>query len=148
MRYHLFLASAVILGLGLTSGAMADGDDRGVGQRAFVGLWQGIDSFDGSTQLVSITCSSRKTCDVRLNDTAFTLSCPINELGFAEGLGSINRNVLTVDLTLTCSNSGVVFGPQLNEFVLDRKNGTLTNLNSDNDNDPEPVDNVFHRISK
>jgi hypothetical protein len=53
---------------------------------------------------------------------------------------------LTVDLTLTCSNSGVVFGPQLNEFVLDRKNGTLTNLNSDNDNDPEPVDNVFHSI--
>jgi len=46
-RKVLFLASAVILGLVLTSASMADA--RGGGQEAFVGLWQAIDSFDGST---------------------------------------------------------------------------------------------------
>lgn len=115
------------------------------GQRRFVGLWQAIDSFDGSTQLLSITCSRQGDFDVRLNDTAFTLSCQ-NQIGFAQGVGSINRNVLTVELTLYCSNldgtSDLVVS-QENEFVLDRRNGTLLNINDD----PGPA-NVFHRISK
>ena len=149
MRWPLFLASAVILGLVLTNGAMADdGDDndRDVDQRVLVGLWQAIDSFDGSTQLLSITCSRRRACDVRLNDTASTLSCQ-NQIGFAQGVGSINRHVLTVELTLYCSNldgTSDLVGSQENEFVLDRRNGTLTNINDD----PIPVPNVFHKISK
>jgi hypothetical protein len=117
------------------------------GHQAFVGLWQAIDSFDGSTQFLSITCTNKKVCDVRLNDTAFTLSCP-NQIGFADGVGSIDGQVLSVDLTLFCSNldgtSDLAGPPQENTFVLDRKNGILTNLNDD----PNPVPNVFHRISK
>ena len=115
------------------------------GYRPFVGLWQAIDSYDGSTQYLSITCSPKSECDVRLNDTAFTLSCE-DQLGFARGLGSISHNVLTVELTLNCSNldgTSTEFGTQVNQFVLDRRNGTLTNLNDD----PVPVHNVFHKIS-
>ena len=145
----LFLASTVVLGLLLARGVTADDDsddNRGSSQSAFVGLWQGLDSFDGSTQYLSITCSRGNHCDVRLTDTAFTLSCP-NQLGFAQGDGSIERRTLSVVLTLSCSDSfgtSVTVGSQENEFVLDRRNGTLTNLNDD----PVPFHNVFHRISK
>ena len=62
-------------------------------------------------------------------------------------MGSLHRDVLTVDLTLYCSdlNGGSsLAGTQENQFVLDRQNGTLTNLNDD----PVPVPNVFHRISQ
>jgi hypothetical protein len=121
---------------------MAD-DTQVVGQGGFVGLWQAIDSFDGSTQLLSITSASDKSCDVRLNDTAFTLSCN-NQIGFARGVGSIKRNVLTVGLTLNCSNldgTSTLAGTQENELVLDRGNKTLTNIN----HDPVPVPLVIQQ---
>jgi len=140
--------TAVVVGLLVGYGAIADDDNNGQGRdgTAFVGLWQAIDSFDGSTQLLSITCGHGKSCDVRLNDTAFTLSCQ-NQTGFAQGTGSIDRRVLTVELTLYCSNSygtSVLAGSQLNEFVLDRRNGTLTNINDD----PVTFRNVFHKMSR
>jgi hypothetical protein len=103
----------------------------------------GIDSFDGSTQRLSITCGKGGACDVRLNDTAFTLSCP-NQIGFAHGQGSIEGSKLVVDLTLTCANDEEPSETQLNEFVLDRRYGTLTNYKDD----PVPVPNVFHKISQ
>jgi hypothetical protein len=141
----LSLASAVILVLALPGAIMADNSGVG-GHKAFVGLWQAIDSFDGSTQFLSITCARDKSCDVRLNDTAFTLSCE-NQIGFARGEGSISGDTLTVELTLYCSNldgTSTLAGVQQNAFVLDRNNGTLTNLNDD----PSPTPNVFHKISQ
>jgi hypothetical protein len=141
----LFLASAVILEIVLASASMANARGGG-GQEAFVGLWQAIDSFDGSTQLLSIACTRQGSCDVRLNDTAFTLSCK-NQIGFARGVGSIEGDTLTVELTLYCSNldgTSNLAGTQENAFVLDRRNGTLTNINDD----PVPVRNMFYRISK
>ena len=140
MRLYLFIASVVILGLVVPSGTMAQ-----VNRRDFVGLWQAIDSLDGSTQLLSITCSSKQDCDVRLNDTSFTDACP-NQIGFARGEGSIMGRELTVVLTLTCTTPDGPSAPlsQLNMFVFDSSNSTLTNFNDD----PGPVANVFHRISK
>jgi hypothetical protein len=124
------------------------------GRQAFVGLWQGIDSFDGSTQYLSVTCKSRKSCDVRLNDTSFGLSCPGgSQTGFGRGEGSIKRNVLSVALKLRCAD-GTGHPAQDNLFILDRRNGTLTNENNDFDGDltsfeePKPVFNVFHKISR
>jgi len=145
MRRNVFLAFSIIIGLVLTNASMAD-DANSAGQRAFVGLWQAIDSFDGSTQRLSITCARDGSCDVRVNDTAFTHSCD-NQIGFARGVGSIERDVLTVELTLYCSNldgTSTLAGTQANEFVLDRVNRTLTNINDD----PVPVPNVFHMISQ
>jgi hypothetical protein len=144
MHRHLIHVAAVVLGSLLAGGAMANPRDAGF--PAFEGLWQAIDSFDGSTQHLSITCSRNGGCDVRLNDTAFTLSCP-DQIGFAQGSGSIERNVLSVGLTLYCSNldgTSTLAGSQENEFVLDRTSGTLTNLNDD----PVPLPNVFHKISR
>ena len=145
MRHNGCLALSVLLGLVLASVSLAD-DTGGAGQRPFVSLWQAIDSFDGSTQYLSITCARDRSCDVRLNDTAFTHSCD-NQIGFARGVGSIERNVLTVEFTLYCSNldgTSTNAGTQENEFVLDRTNRTLTNINDD----PVPVPNVFHLISQ
>ncbi len=144
-RRSLLFAFSVILGLVLTGVCIAD-DSLGGGQQPFVGLWQAIDSFDGSTQLLSITCDRNRSCDVRLNDTAFTLSCQ-NQIGFAHGVGSIEHHVLTVEFTLYCSNldgTSSEAGTQVNKFVLNNKNKTLTNINDD----PLPVPNVFHRISQ
>jgi hypothetical protein len=145
LRHNLFSAAVLMPGLALSGWTLADGP-HDIGQRAFVGLWKAIDSFDGSTQHLSITCSPENACDVRLNDTAFTFSC-VNQIGFAQGTGSVVRDVLTVEFTLYCSNldgTSSLAGTQVNEFVLDRRNGTLTNLNDD----PVPVPNVFHRISR
>ena len=129
-----------------TGSASAAEDARGGSPEAFDGLWQAIDSFDGSTQFLSIICASDKSCDVRLNDTAFTHSCD-NQIGFARGVGSIKGDTLNVELTLNCSNldgTSTPRGTQENAFVLDRRNGTLTNFNDD----PVPVRNVFHNISR
>jgi hypothetical protein len=138
------LAIAVILGVLLARGGAAQ-DGRG-GTQGFIGLWQTVDSFDGSTQHLSITCANASSCDVRLNDTAFTLSC-MNQIGFARGIGAVSGDTLSVELSLYCSNldgTSTLAGSQQNSFVLDRRNGTLANLNDD----PVPVPNVFHRISQ
>ena len=147
MPYYFLFASVVILCSCVTNVTFADNDrdnekDRHDQVEAFVGLWQAIDSFDGSTQRLSVTCSNRKKCDVRLNDTAFTDACQDQIMGFAQGKGRIKNGVLSVKLTLTCSNSMTL--EQQNFFVLNPKNGTLRNDNSDDLEFP----NVFHRISK
>ena len=157
MRGYLFLAFTIILCFALPSGARTDdvSRHRNLGHRAFVGLWQAIDSGDGSIQSLSITCSHRGSCDVRLTDTAFKLSCPHrpigDQIGFAHGVGSITRNVLAVDFTLYCDPfvlgmEDIPTGTQLNFFKLDRGNGTLTNANDDPKR--KGLENVFHRISK
>lgn len=155
MHRYLFRAAAVVLAFGVMGATYADDRDHGRwhGTSDFVGLWQAIDSYDGSTQLLSITCEGRRSCDVRLNDTSFGLSCVPSGRGFARGIGSISAGTLTVDLVLTCAGSDDPPQPpathpaQTNLFVLDPRNGTLTNINDDEV--PEPrVFNVFHRISR
>ena len=140
MRYYLIIASVVFLGLVVPSGTKAEHN-----RIKFVGLWQAIDTLDGSTQLLSISCTDVNDCDVRLNDTSFTNSCP-NQIGFAQGKGSIIGKELTVVLNLTCTN---LDGPseslsQLNKFVFDPKNRTLININDD----ISPGPNLFYKISK
>ena len=140
MRYYIIIASVVFLGLVFPSGTKAE-----LNRFDFVGLWQAIDTLDGSTQLLSISCADFNDCDVRLNDTSFTDSCP-NQIGFAQGKGSIRGRELTVVLNLTCTNTE---GPsetlsQLNKFVMDLRNGTLINLNDD----ISPGPNLFYRINQ
>ena len=145
MRRSLFIVFSLILGVVLT-GVVKANERHDAGQSPFVGFWEAIDSYDGSTQRLSVTCARDKSCDVRLNDTAFTLSCN-NQIGFAHGVGSIDGNVLTVNLSLACSNpdgTTTPAGSQLNKFVLNPRNKTLTNLNDD----PVPVRNVFFKVSQ
>ena len=73
MRRTLMLILTLALGLALTAGAHAGKPKPKPGPKAFIGLWEAIDSSDGSTQRLSITCSGRQSCDVRLNDTLFSL---------------------------------------------------------------------------
>jgi hypothetical protein len=154
MRRWIALLTVIALGSFVSGNAIADDRDdddererrheRSVGPETFVGLWQAIDSFDGSTQLLSITCAGKYRCDVRLNDTAFTLSCE-NQIGFARGVGRIKGGELQVDLALECHGAKPEDNPapQFNRFVPDRRNRTLTNLNDD-----PSVPNIFHRISR
>ena len=154
MRRYLTFLIAIPLGLFLSEGSIADdkndGEDRdryhgrSIGPETFVGLWEAIDSFDGSTQRLSITCSSSRKCDVRLNDSLFTHSCE-NQIGFARGSGRIRRGELSVNLILKCvgTDGGEISEEQFNRFVPDLRNGTLANLNAD-----PSVPNVFHRISR
>ena len=151
MRRNSIISLAALFCLVQPTIAMADHD---AGSSDFIGLWQAIDSFDGSTQYLSITCSKKNYCDVRLNDTFFGLSCPNPpHTGFARGEGTIKRNVLKVTLTLRCIDAEKSLS-QDNKFVLDRRNGILTNKNDDSESEPPsdveplPVYNVFHRISR
>ena len=147
-RYLILALYISIWSIVFTGGVIAndhDGNHSGRGVKRFVGLWQAIDSFDGSTQFLSITCSGQHACDVRLNDTAFTLSCP-DQIGFAQGEGMIKGNALNVTLTLFCSNlngTSTESGSQENQFVFDENNKTLININDD-----PPPPNIFHKISQ
>lgn len=163
MRRDL-LATAVMLTSLLAPGSMARAGDEGplVGPRVFVGLWEGIDPSDGSTQHVSITCAegfrdgqrsatsgSSAThrqgrdqavtiCDVRLTDTFFT-DCA-GAMGFAQGDGAIEDGFLVVaEFRLACQNGDTLTDSEL--FIPDFANGTLIN------DDGRPPSTVFHRIS-
>ena len=155
MHRYLTLVAIVALGFFVASASIAndrDDDDgrdrrhgRSVGPDTFVGLWEAIDSNDGSTQRLSITCARKNRCDVRLNDSLFTDSCA-DRIGFAQGFGRVRRGQLVVNLTLTCEGTegGKISEVQFNRFVPDLWNRTLTNFNSDGLEFP----NVFHRISR
>jgi len=140
MRYYLLLCCAILIGLGAAGVSSAEEDHL-----PFLGLWKAVDGFDGSVQTLSITCASDDDCDVRLTDTAFTDACP-NQTGYAHGKGTIEGNVLTVILSLTCNTPEGPSDPltQLNHFVYHSDGGTLINLNDD----PIETPNVFHKISK
>lgn len=143
-RASIAVVAAVTVVLAGGSGLADEDHGRHNGTNDFVGLWKAIDTSDGSLQQLSITCARRSDCLVRLNDTLFALSCVPPTTGIAVGDGSIHGNVLEVDLTLTCTGASESIGTQANQFVLDRKQGTLTDKN--NDDIPERL--VFHRISR
>lgn len=142
MRRKRLAVQVVTLGIVLAvvshAGDRRGDDDRDGATAAFVGLWEAIDSFDGSTQRLSVTCASRRRCEVRLNDSFFS-DCN-GGIGFARGTGSIRDGVLASELTLSCGNLTL---SQFNEFVPDERNGTLTNLN-----DSPGLPNLFHRVSR
>ena len=132
-----------IVALTLASGAAEARNERlALGPRAFVGLWQGIDPFDGSVQLLSIACSDQTTCDVRLTDTVFT-DCD-GGTGFAQGEGIIEDDLLAVEtFDLTCNDGTSLIASEV--FVPDFANGTLINLDARSDISPPTA---FHRLSQ
>ena len=81
---QIIIAMSVVSAVSATSTASPRDHSLPLGPLAFVGLWEGIDPFDGSTQRLSITCSNQTVCDIRLTDTLFT-DCG-GGTGFARGV--------------------------------------------------------------
>ena len=143
--YYMIPVMIAVLALSsplVTSPARAADQAPLIGPRAFVGLWEGIDPFDGSLQRLSITCADDMTCDVRLTDSFFT-DCE-GETGFAQGEGIIEDGALSVSaFMLTCNNGETLEDSEL--FVPDFANGTLINLDARSDISPPTA---FHKISQ
>lgn len=144
MRREVQITIAAIV-VSATSSALAAGprsQSPPLGPLAFVGLWEGIDPFDGSTQRLSITCSDQTFCDIRLTDTVFT-DCG-GGTGFARGEGVIEDGAMSVpEFLLTCQNGLVLEASEM--FVPDFANGTLINLDARSSSSPSTV---FHKISR
>ena len=94
-----FLIVAFVILLPLTLAAFAED----ASERAFVGLWEGIDPVDGGDALRSITCSEDQTCHLAVTDSVITL-CG-GGTGFASGTGGLDGDELVFpDVLLTCPN--------------------------------------------
>jgi hypothetical protein len=97
MKRFLIVAFVSLLPLPLAAFA------EDASERAFVGLWEGIDPVDGGDSLRSITCAGDQTCHLAVTDSVITL-CG-GGTGFASGTGGLDGDELVFpDVLLTCPN--------------------------------------------
>ncbi len=107
----------------------------------FSGLWEGIDTGDGSLTQRQITCAQDDSCLVLGADSLFSF-CETNQ-GILRGQGSIDGNVLNVpDFTLTCIQDNKEVSVDTT-FSLDLHNRTL--LEESVDPNISPI--TFHKVS-
>lgn len=92
-----------------------------------VGLWEGIDLDDGASHLRSIRRNENGTFSLTGNATYFML-CGGTDRGLINGTGVFENEVLKAKLSLTCFNDGRTIEGLESNYVLDRRNGTLTEL--------------------
>ena len=111
-------------------------------KKNFIGLWQGIDLYDGSEVLISITVNSARIFDIIWSES-YIGSCGGGR-GIVKGTGVLEDSVIiSEDLTLTCFD-GPIVGPMRMEFVFDPLNGTLKVKIVDSQFDPT----TLHRVNK
>ena len=89
----------------------------------FSGLWEGVDTGDGSLTQRQITCTKDGSCLILGADSLFSF-CDTNQ-GILRGQGSIDGDVLNVPgFTLTCIKDNKEVSVDTT-FSLDRHNLTL-----------------------
>lgn len=115
----------------------------------FVGLWEGIDAYDGSVAQRSITLDSDGKFYI-IGQEPYTRGCG-GKRGMITGTGVLDGGVLvSEDFTLTCFYpiDGAIPGPFpniLTVYTPDKLNGTLIESFPDSSNDFPP--SVLHKIS-
>ena len=123
--------------------AKADGERSFDGERAFVGLWEGIDPVDGGDSLRSITCAEGQTCHLAVTDSVITL-CG-GGTGFASGTGGLEGDELVFpDVLLTCPNGEEAH--LVVSYERDQLNRTLVETAVVGDRTLPNI--IFHRISR
>jgi len=134
--------------VGVVSAFLLPGNAAAVGNRFFIGLWQGIDTLDGSEMLVSINDNDRDgILEVRLTETFFA-TCIAQNKGFSgspgilEGTGTVNGKILTWNFSFKCydpatnSLTEILTGPST--YEAHRRDNILV----------DEEGNIFHRIGK
>ena len=132
--------SIVVFSIILASTVQADGLFQ---KLYFVGLWQGIDTVDGSEAQRSITLNRDGTFNI--NGFESYLSACLGGRGTIAGTGVLqDGKIISDDLEVTCEEWEVgVLIPQ--EYIPDKLNGTLMERST---NDPYGIPRTtLHKIS-
>jgi hypothetical protein len=118
---RLFIISIVVFSMILASTVQAG---RLFQKLNFVGLWQGIDPFDGSEAQRLITLNSDGTFNI-IGQEPYTSGCN-GERGMVTAIGVLEGGVIiTDDFALICFNGSDPFGPYYGTYTPDKLNGTL-----------------------
>jgi hypothetical protein len=142
-----YLVRTVFL-VGLAAAFLFPGNASALGNRFFIGFWEGIDTLEGSEMLLSISDNNRDgILEVRLTDTFFA-TCIAQNQGFAgspgliEGTGTVTDKVLNWNFSFKCykpaTNSLVEILTGTSTYEANRKDNILV----------DEFGNIFHRVSK
>ena len=132
----------------LTMALVVPGIAGANGTRFFIGLWQGVDTLDGSEILVSISDNNRDgILEVRYTETFFT-TCIAQDKGFngspglVEGVGTIEAKTLTWTFSFKCydpaTNSLAEIETGTATFEANRRNNILVDASG----------NILHRVGR
>lgn len=139
MKLCRTIAMATLIIMGLNGQSVLANNKKVI---PIVGLWEGIDFDDGASHLRSIRRNEDGTFSVSGNATYFML-CGGTDRGLINGTGVIENGVLKTKVSLTCFNNGRTIGGLESNYLLDRENGTLTELRKFGVTPPI----IFHLIS-
>ena len=136
---RLFAFLTVVFFIFLASTVQADG----ISKRYFVGLWEGVDSYDGSEAQRSITLNSDGTFSI-IGQEPYTNGCG-GERGLVTGTGVLEGGIIiSEDIALICFNGRGPFENMRAMYIPDKLNRTL--VEDFPDSNFEPM--VLHKISK
>jgi hypothetical protein len=137
---RLFIISLVVFSITLASTVQAGGLFQ---KLYFVGLWEGIDEFDGSEAQRSITLNSNGTFKI-IGQESNIIGC--HGRGMLTGTGVLEDGIINVDdFEITCDDT--TYGPWLDEkatYKPNKLNGTLIEVFPDSEFLPMNL----HKISK
>ena len=137
---RLFIISIVVFSIILASTVQAGGLFQ---KLYFIGLWEGIDDFDGSEAQRSITLNRDGTFNI-IGQEPYTSGCK-GERGMVEATGMLKGGVIfSYDFTLTCFDGYGQFENNEATYTPDKLNGTLIEGYPNSGFDPM----VLHKISK
>lgn len=139
MKLRRTIAMATLITMGLNGQSVLANNKKVI---PIVGLWEGIDFDDGASHLRSIRRNEDGTFSVSGNATYFML-CGGTDRGLINGTGVVENGVLKTKVSLKCFNNGRTIGGLESNYVLDRENGTLTELRKFGVTPPI----IFHLIS-
>jgi hypothetical protein len=134
---HCLAFSCVSLLLALAAPAAA------ANERAFVGLWEGVDPVDGGDSLRSITCQRDGSCRLAATDSVITL-CGSGP-AFVGGTGGLEGDEMVfADAVLTCPDGRTV--DLVLRFARDPLNRTLVETTTVGERRLPNI--VFHKVSR
>ena len=139
MKICRMLAMATLIIMGLNGQSVLADNKRAI---PIVGLWEGIDLDDGASHLRSIRRNEDGTFSLTGNAT-YLMLCGGTDRGLINGTGVVENGVLRTKVSLTCFNDGRTIEGLESKYVLDRENGTLTELRQFGVEPPI----IFHLIS-
>lgn len=139
MKFCRMIAMATLIIVGLNGQSVLADNKRVL---PIVGLWEGIDLDDGASHLRSIRRNGDGTFSLTGNATYFML-CGGTDRGLINGTGVVENEVLKTKVSLICLNNGRTIEGLESNYILDRDNGTLSELRSFGVTPPI----IFHLIS-
>ena len=139
MKLCRTIAMATLIIMGLNGQSVLADNKRAL---PIVGLWEGIDLDDGASHLRSIRRNEDGTFSLTGNATYFML-CGGTDRGLINGTGVVENEVLKTKVSLICFNNGRTIEGLESNYILDRDNGTLSELRSFGVTPPI----IFHLIS-